>query len=218
MLALLTATALGLLLGIRHAFEPDHLAAVSTLAADRPARGGFWLGALWGLGHTAALVAVGAALFVLKAALPERLEDAFELVVAAMLVVLGCRAFARMALGAPARPRGRTQSLFVGLAHGLAGSGALTALAAAAMPTATSCLLYMLVFGLGSAAGMGVMTLLADRGLSGLHLGARGHRGVLAAAGLFSVCLGIAWGVPRAQRLAGGERVSQASAPVVNRG
>jgi hypothetical protein len=86
---------LGLLVGLRHSFEPDHLTAVSTLVGEtRDLRGGAMLGALWGVGHTLALVAVGAILLLVGASLPERAAVIFELCVAGMLLVLGARAIA----------------------------------------------------------------------------------------------------------------------------
>ena len=85
---LVAATGLGVVLGARHAFEPDHLAAVSTLVAERPRpRHAAALGALWGLGHTAALAVVGLGLVAAKAELAPTAERGFELVVAAMLIV-----------------------------------------------------------------------------------------------------------------------------------
>src|SRR3954465_15321043 len=86
---------LGVLLGMRHAGEPDHLAAIGTLAAEeRSARGGLRLGAFWGLGHTIALFAVAALLAALQATMPVRVADLFELGVAFMLLALGARAVA----------------------------------------------------------------------------------------------------------------------------
>jgi len=207
MWALTAAAALGLLLGVRHAFEPDHLAAISALVAERPGKGrGFWLGATWGLGHTLSLLGVGGALCLFRAQLPAKLEDGFELAVALMLVVLGIRALRRAQHGhdhshvdgvAQAR-----RSLLVGLTHGLAGSGALTALAMAAMPTAATCLAYMGLFGAGSAIGMGAMTALASHGFGAIQGRARMQRGLIAAAGLASLVLGLAWGAQHALHLA----------------
>ena len=92
-LELLTSSSLGPLLGMRHAFEPDHLAAVSTLVSrERGTAKAALLGVCWGLGHTAGLVVVGAVLVLLRAELPPRVGDFFELLVALMLVVLGVRA------------------------------------------------------------------------------------------------------------------------------
>src|SRR6187551_1509908 len=90
---LLTSSGLGSLLGMRHALEPDHLAAVSTLVTGQ--RGGYkaaWLGACWGFGHTCSLLAIGAVLVVLRAEMPARATDVFELGVALMLIALGIRA------------------------------------------------------------------------------------------------------------------------------
>ena len=93
---ILTGSALGSLLGMRHALEPDHLTAVSTLMTSVPGeRSGVraaMLGATWGLGHTLSLVVVGAVLVVLRAEMPARVADLFELFVAIMLVGLGVRA------------------------------------------------------------------------------------------------------------------------------
>src|SRR5262245_35336234 len=92
----LTSSSFGPLLGMRHALEPDHLAAVSTLVTDeRSSVKAAWLGVCWGVGHTIALVVVGAVLLVLRAEMPARVASLFELVVAVMLVFLGVRAIIR---------------------------------------------------------------------------------------------------------------------------
>src|SRR5215468_9211369 len=89
----LTGSALGTLLGMRHALEPDHLAAVSTLVTgERSAVKAAWLGACWGLGHTLSLLVAGAILVLLRAEMPPAAADGFELLVAMMLVGLGMRA------------------------------------------------------------------------------------------------------------------------------
>ena len=90
---LLTSSGLGSLLGIRHALEPDHLAAVTTLVSrERSSIRAAMLGACWGLGHTLALVVVGALLIVLRMEMPPALTEVFELGVALMLIALGVRA------------------------------------------------------------------------------------------------------------------------------
>ena len=87
----------GLALGMRHALEPDHLAAVSTLASEE--RGGtaasLRLGLFWGVGHTLSLLVVGGSLALLGAQMPAGLEHVFELLVAVMVVTLGVRATLR---------------------------------------------------------------------------------------------------------------------------
>src|SRR6266516_7566317 len=84
--------AIGGLLGLRHAFEPDHLAAVSILAT-RPGARRLWsaarLGLIWGLGHTVTVGAVALLIIVLGVRLPARLWPAAELVVAGLLILLG---------------------------------------------------------------------------------------------------------------------------------
>src|SRR5262245_37592289 len=92
-------------MGVRHALDPDHLAAVSVLAADAPgARRGAALGALWGIGHAAALLGTGLVLAALAAELPAALADSFELAVAVMLIALGARAVTRAVRDSGAGP------------------------------------------------------------------------------------------------------------------
>jgi hypothetical protein len=88
---------LGFLLGMRHALEADHIAAVATLATrSRSARQAVLQGAVWGLGHTITLfLACSAALF-LKTVVPERLASGLEGAVGAMLIVLGVDLLRRM--------------------------------------------------------------------------------------------------------------------------
>src|SRR5579864_681003 len=141
----------GLLQGMRHAVEPDHLAAVSTLVAERRSpRSAASYAIAWGTGHALVLLAVGGALLLLRARMPERIAAVFELTVAVMLVALGVRALWRaLAAGRTGEsaphshqelpPRRRfalaRQPLAVGCIHGLAGSGALAALVVAQMPS-----------------------------------------------------------------------------------
>src|SRR5262244_3727847 len=98
---ILSGSALGSLLGMRHALEPDHLTAVSTLVTAAPGERGRYraamLGAFWGLGHTLSLV-------VLRTEMPARISDLFELFVAIMLVGLGVRAIALAVRQGPVGP------------------------------------------------------------------------------------------------------------------
>jgi len=219
-LDLLTSSGLGSLLGMRHALEPDHLAAVSTLVTDqRNSKRAVWLGVCWGLGHTLTLMVVGAALVVLRAEMPAYASDVFELFVALMLIGLGARAILVAARQGPSGPvhvhahGGHVHShhgapahvhigawtlarrpLLVGAVHGLAGSGALTALVLATLPTTTSRLVYIVLFGIGSTAGMAALS-----GLLGWPLARAGGnravaRGIGFAVGCLSVALGLFWG------------------------
>src|SRR5438132_11917454 len=90
---LVTSSGLGSLLGMRHALEPDHLAAVSTLVTgERSSAKAALLGVCWGVGHTLALLVVGSVLVILRAEMPAAAADLFELAVALMLTGLGLRA------------------------------------------------------------------------------------------------------------------------------
>jgi high-affinity nickel-transport protein len=207
---------LGLLVGLRHSFEPDHLTAVSTLVGEtRDLRGGAMLGALWGVGHTLALVAVGAILLGVGASLPERAAVIFELGVAGMLLVLGARAIV-VALraasphghgAAPAHvhPAVRTRvwrPLAIGGVHGLAGSGALTAIAFAELPGAGARLIYMVVFGLGSIAGMALASGAAGVTLRVVARSGGTRRGLGLVTGALSIAVGVLWSLPLWSRLA----------------
>lgn len=219
--------------GARHASEPDHLVAVSTLIADASgapgARRTAWLGAFWGMGHSVSLLAVGTVLLCLRLNMPGPAADGFELVVAVMLLVLGARSIGqayRLAQShgpAHAHAHGAHTHVHssavdhvhvgvwtmarrpfgIGLVHGLAGSGALTALALANMPSLATGLIYMVLFGLGSVLGMAMLA-----GVCGWQLQRRLHgpspRAWLGAlAGVTSLVLGVLWGWPPALRLAG---------------
>src|SRR5712671_5763043 len=201
---ILTGSALGSLLGMRHALEPDHLTAVSTLMTSVPGeRSGVraaMLGATWGLGHTLSLVVVGAVLVVLRAEMPARVADLFELFVAIMLVALGIRAIViavregrigpahthhhghivhRHAGAAPHVHVGRwtlaRRPLLVGAVHGLAGSGALTALVMSTIPSIGARLAYLALFGIGSTVGMAALS-----GLMGWPIARVGTHGTVA--------------------------------------
>jgi len=224
-----TAGFLGLLLGMRHALEPDHLAAVSTLVSEEDdPRSGLWLGAFWGLGHTVALLGVGLVLTFFRTTLSDRLSTIFELIVSAMLLLLGARALMRaraeMTSGAlsPHEHRGllhvhpgrvahvhvgrrsyAVRPLAVGLVHGLAGSGALTALVLAGFETHLERLAYIAVFGGGSVLGMGVLSGIAGWPLAALARTPRARGWASAATGLLSVAMGIFWGWPLLPKLLG---------------
>jgi hypothetical protein len=226
-LELLTSSGLGSLLGMRHALEPDHLAAVSTLVSDeRSSYKAALLGMCWGLGHTTSLVVVGIGLVVLRAEMPANVSDLFELLVAFMLVGLGLRAIYHAARQGPNGPThvhhhggivhqhaaapvhvhiGRwtlaRRPLLVGMIHGLAGSGALTALVLATLPTTAARVTYMALFGLGSTVGMAALS-----GLLGWPIARLGShhvvtRSVSLLVGTLSTVLGVAWGYPLIARL-----------------
>jgi High-affinity nickel-transport protein len=227
LLEIVTSSGLGSLLGMRHALEPDHLAAVSTLVTgERSHVKAALLGACWGLGHTLSLLVAGIVLVVLRTEMPARLADGFEFLVALMLIALGVRAIYLASRQGPAGPVHTHQHghvhhthhgadahvhigtwtlarrpLLVGAVHGLAGSGALTALVLATLPSTAARLTYMAVFGLGSTLGMAALS--GALGWPIARLGARRGlmRGVSLAVGCVSVVLGVAWGYPLLSRI-----------------
>lgn len=86
----LTILSLGFVLGLRHALDADHLAALSTVLAERPTvQASTAIGLFWGLGHTLMLLCVGTVLLGLNLTIPESLSSVFEFGVGVMLVVLG---------------------------------------------------------------------------------------------------------------------------------
>lgn len=218
-LEIITSSSLGSLLGMRHALEPDHLAAMTTLVSrERSGYKAAFLGACWGVGHTIALVVVGAALVLLRAEMPARVATLFEFLVALMLIALGVRAIL-----IAARQGGETRHLhahrfvvhshggvaphvhigawtlgrrplLVGAIHGLAGSGALTALVLATLPTTAARLTYMALFGLGSTAGMAALSGLLGWPLARLGAHHSVSRAVSLIVGCVSTMLGMWWG------------------------
>ncbi len=178
-----------------------------------------WLGLCWGIGHTASLVVVGAVLVLLRAEMPPSLTNLFEFAVAIMLVGLGVRAIilaARQgadgpnllhrhglvvhshAVGASHVHVGEwtlaRRPLLIGMVHGLAGSGALTALVFAALPTAGARVTYLLLFGLGSTLSMAAMSGLLGWPLARLGTNQRLTRVVTLVVGIATTILGIVWG------------------------
>jgi hypothetical protein len=220
---------LGALFGLRHAFEPDHLAAVTTLVTGRSSpRAALGIGAAWGLGHTLALLAVASVLAVARRSLSPTLAVVFELGVGLMLILLGVLSMRRAAAdrqvddaaspsapASPPRAGGRQRrfsgagwtsarrSLLVGLVHGAAGSGAITALIAAQFPSVAGRIAYVAVFGLGSMIGMAGLS-----GLAGVPLGRANLRPTLRRAlgltgGAVAIAIGIVWVVRETRVLLG---------------
>lgn len=154
-----SALVLGLGLGLRHATDADHVAAISAMVERCGARRAAWVATLWGLGHTASFLAVGFAIVLAGWRVPPSLERGADLLVAATLVALGLWHLLRKPgpalrtrAGSAARP------VAVGLVHGLAGSGSI-ALLAVTMHSPFGASLYLLLFGLGTMLGMALLTL-----------------------------------------------------------
>jgi high-affinity nickel permease len=179
---LISVLGLGFLMGCRHAFDADHIAAVSALLSGEPSiRKSSWVGFWWGSGHTATLLAVGLAVLAFHVTIPDHLAAAFEFAVGGMLVLLGGSLAATIVHDewhwhahrhdgsvhahlhhhrfAPDHdhghriPRG-ARPFAVGMMHGLAGSAAVILMTLSAVRSPWEGLLYILLFGVGSIGGM----------------------------------------------------------------
>jgi high-affinity nickel-transport protein len=175
-MTLLAILALGFFLGMRHATDSDHVVAVTTIVSRaRSLRAALWVGLLWGLGHSATILAVGGSIVLFGWVIPPRLGLSMEMSVAVMLIVLGLMnlsgAFSRIHQLAHHHEQGVDESplphlhgssalrpLAIGVVHGLAGSAAIALLVLATIKSASSALLYLAVFGAGTVAGMMLLT------------------------------------------------------------
>jgi hypothetical protein len=154
--SLLSALAIGFLLGLRHATDSDHVVAVTAIASSEGSiLRALRIGAAWGLGHSTTLMVVGGAIVLFRLTLPPRLGLGFEFLVALMLVVLGVLTLARKQSADVASMR---RPLAVGFVHGLAGSAFVALLVLAAIPGWAPQLAYLALFGVGTVAGMAAIT------------------------------------------------------------
>jgi ABC-type nickel/cobalt efflux system permease component RcnA len=163
-----------MLLGLRHATDPDHLAAVTTLIAsgkDRATRSAARLGAWWGLGHALTLVLFGVPILLAGRYLPARVEQGAESAVGAMIVFLAIRLLVRWRHGyfdlhAHPHPdqehrhavRTPAGAFGIGLVHGMGGSAGIGVLLLAAIPSETVAVTALLVLALFTAVSMTVVT------------------------------------------------------------
>ena len=217
MINLVSILAVGFFLGMRHATDPDHVIAVTTIVSNQRTsmRAGL-IGAFWGLGHTLTIFVVGAAIILFNLVIPVRLGLSMELSVAVMLVALGLANIAGFLRSVPAvtnnqlsdtdratsnvhshphshgdfihvhphahqpeahphspdqtplasldRVLGRIRGyqylrpLVIGIVHGLAGSAAVALLVLTTIRDAHWAIAYLLIFGVGTIAGMMVIT------------------------------------------------------------
>jgi high-affinity nickel-transport protein len=210
MIALLSIVALGFFLGMRHATDPDHVIAVTTIVSRQQSiRHAALIGILWGIGHTITILVVGSAIILFGIAIPPRLGLSMELSVGVMLILLGALnlsgimrwmtetftpgqlenhvqsqgfgvSVVRHSHSSPAvkhdhdavnKSVGWMDGLFgrlgiyqvvrpfvVGLVHGLAGSAAIALLVLTTFRVPTLAVAYLLVFGIGTIAGMMLIT------------------------------------------------------------
>ncbi|MEP7325508.1 MAG: hypothetical protein ABI836_06135 [Gemmatimonadota bacterium] len=192
-----TVLVVALLLGLRHATDPDHIAAVSTLVlADQKegVRRARILGTAWGLGHGATLLLFGLPIVLFRKYLPEPVRQGAEVAIGIIIVVLAIRLLLRWRRGyfhahihvhegishahphlhehprsethpevhqhrhAEAIGRSPAAAFGIGLVHGIGGSAGATLLLVSAAPTTASGVLALLLFAIGTAVSMTLIT------------------------------------------------------------
>ena len=216
----LTILSLGFVLGLRHALDADHLAALSTVLAERPTvQASTAIGFFWGLGHTLMLLCVGILLLALNLTIPESMANLFEFAVGGMLVALGLSLARRVYREQwhvhthehGGRPhvhlhshhlqadhthghwyQGSLRPLAIGMAHGLAGSAALMLVVLSTVTGMAQGIGYIVVFGVGSILGMvGVGAVLSLPVIYSVTVGPRAYWMVQGLTCLASIGLGV---------------------------
>jgi high-affinity nickel permease len=172
----------GVLLGLRHATDPDHIAAMTTLVAsgrERAVRSAASLGAWWGIGHGVTLVAFGVPILLAERFVPDRVQQGAETAVAALIVFLAIRLLVRWRHGyfdLHAHPHSEREhrhavrtpfgALGIGLVHGIGGSAGVGLLLLASIPSETVAVTSLLLLALFTAVSMAVVTAGFGRTLS----------------------------------------------------
>jgi high-affinity nickel permease len=184
-LSIFSILAIGFLLGLQHATEADHLAAVSTIVSEKKnLLASSIIGGMWGIGHTISLFVVGLLVIFLKLQITESLEAKLEAGVGIMLVLLGLNALRKLLftkdLHVHKHDHGghehlhlhdhsknseekwhhnlSPRSVVIGMIHGLAGSAALMLLVVPTIKSPYWAVAYILIFGVGSIGGMMLMS------------------------------------------------------------
>lgn len=231
MLSLLAILLLSFFLGMRHATDPDHVVAITTIVArQRGIANAGLIGMLWGLGHTFTIFVVGTIIILLRVTIPPRVGLCMELTVAAMLILLGvlnltgtlrwlqenftpnlrCLApdtelFDSAASSKNTKSKTRLSTmckslgpfnvlrpLVIGIVHGLAGSAAVALLVMTTIHNPWWAIAYLLLFGIGTIAGMMLITaLLAMPFAFTLRGFSDWNRSMAVASGLLSLGFGL---------------------------
>jgi high-affinity nickel permease len=202
--------AVAVLLGLRHATDPDHLAAVTTLVAggkDRAVRRAGELGLAWGLGHATTLFTFGVPVLLLHAFLPERVQQGAETAIGLVIIYLAARLLLRWRRGDlrfHAHPqahiaRTRKAAFAIGLVHGTGGSAGVGVLLLASIQSRPLAVISLALLAIFTAASMSLLS--TGFGLTLVAVPARSAFGTIAPAlGTLSLVFGIwyataAWSV-----------------------
>jgi high-affinity nickel permease len=161
---LIVVIAVSMLLGLRHASDPDHLTAVTTMIATRRegvTRHAARLGLVWGLGHATSLVVFGLPVVLYSAYLPRSVQDAAETMVGVVIVLLAVGLLRRCRSGMThVHPRGRTpwQAYAIGLVHGMGGTAGVGLLLLATIQSHALALAALVLFAACTAVSMTLLS------------------------------------------------------------
>ena len=196
----------GALLGLRHATDPDHIAAMTTLVAsgrERATRSAARLGAWWGAGHAITLVVFGIPILLAERFIPERIQQGAETAVAALVIFLAIRLLVRWRHGyfdLHAHPHSEQDhrhqvrtplgALGIGLVHGIGGSAGVGILLLATIPSETVAVASLLLLAFFTAVSMAVVTAGFGATLSSRSVTAAAHT-VIPAIGVASLMFGV---------------------------
>jgi hypothetical protein len=159
--------AVAVLLGLRHASDPDHLAAVTTLVAsdrERAASRAGSLGLAWGVGHAATLFAFGLPIILFNSVLPRDVQHAAESAIGFIIVYLALRLLIRWRRGElrfhphPHAPRTRRGAFAIGLVHGMGGSAGVGVLLLASVPATSLAVTSLALLAVFTAISMSVLS------------------------------------------------------------
>jgi ABC-type nickel/cobalt efflux system permease component RcnA len=189
--ALALVLIVSLLLGLRHASDPDHLAAVTTLAAgtEVPVRRAAQLGFAWGAGHATSLFLLGLPIVFWRAFLPYRVQQGAEAVVGVLIIGLALWLLSRWwhgTLSSRAKVRSQATAYGIGVVHGAGGSAGICILLLAAIPDRWLALASLAVFSFGTCLSMAILS----AGFGRL-LGGRGALRIAPVFGALSLVFGV---------------------------
>jgi hypothetical protein len=194
--AVVAVLAVALLLGLRHATDPDHLMAVSTLLASEAegdARRASRLGLAWGVGHASTLLLFGLPIVLFHAYLPAAAQRGAEVLVGLVIVFLGIRLLVRRRARIGRSP---AEAFGVGLVHGMAGSAGVGVLLLAALPARSDAVAALVVLAVGTAISMAVLSHALGRVVAGRRIELAPAMGALTCAFGAWYALGAAGAVP----------------------